>query len=61
MSVQGERLSVNDAAAYMFHIEFEKCVQEEYLKLDQIYNTDKSGLFWEGLQQERNREVCSQA
>jgi hypothetical protein len=34
---------VNDAAAHMFHIEFQKFVQEENLKPDQIYNANESG------------------
>jgi hypothetical protein len=44
IAVQGERLSTNDAAADMF-IEFQKFVQGENLKLDQLYNTDESGLY----------------
>jgi hypothetical protein len=45
----GERLSASDAAADMFHIEFQKFIQEENFKVDQIYNTDESGLYWKGL------------
>jgi hypothetical protein len=49
IAVQGERLSANDAVANTVHTEFQKFVQEENLKLDQIYNTNESGLHWKGL------------
>jgi hypothetical protein len=49
IAVQGERLSSNDAAADTFHTEFQKFVQEENLKLDQIYNAIESGLYWKYL------------
>jgi hypothetical protein len=49
IAVQGERLSANDATADRFHIEFQKFVHEENLKLDQIYNSDESGICWEVL------------
>jgi hypothetical protein len=48
-AVQGERLSANDAATGMFHTELQKFVQEENLKLDEIYNANESGLHWKGL------------
>jgi hypothetical protein len=38
-------LSVNDAAADTFCIEFQTCVQEENLILDKIYKADESGLY----------------
>jgi hypothetical protein len=49
--VQGARLSANDAAVNKFHVKFQKFVQEENLKPDQIYNTDESGLYWKAYQQ----------
>jgi hypothetical protein len=39
----------SDAAANMSHTEFQKFLQEEYLKPDQMYSADESGLIWKGL------------
>jgi hypothetical protein len=33
----------------MFHMKFQKFVQEENLKPDQIYSADQSGSYWKGL------------
>jgi hypothetical protein len=32
-----------------YNTEFQKLAHEENLKLDQVYNTDMSGLYWKGL------------
>jgi hypothetical protein len=49
IAIQGERFSVNDAAADMFCIEFQKFVHEENLKPDEIYNADTPELYWKRL------------
>jgi hypothetical protein len=49
IAVQGERFTANDVAADMFRLEFHKFVQEENLKLDQMYNADEYGSYWKGL------------
>jgi hypothetical protein len=36
----------------MFHIEFQKFVQQENLKQDKMYNAKKSGSYWKSYQQE---------
>jgi hypothetical protein len=46
MKVSGEKLSANHESARDFIKQFEQFISDENLSPEQVYNADKTSLFW---------------
>ncbi|GBN10277.1 hypothetical protein AVEN_98095-1 [Araneus ventricosus] len=49
LNVEGEKMSANVVAGDSIIAEIEKLITEENLNLEQIYNSDETGLYWKAL------------
>ncbi|MBN3279672.1 JERKL protein, partial [Polyodon spathula] len=56
ISIQGEKLSADQAAADNFHEDFMKFIEKEGFQQEEIYNTDKNGLYWKCLPDKESAE-----